>query len=746
VRVPRAAAPAHFRLGYGAGTVLGALLAAVQLLPFVEYVRASSVFAYRNEWIPTFHLWPRSAISLLLPYYDGGPMSRDFLGDLHPNWGDFNFNKVAGTVGLVPWLAAPVAALAGWRRAGTKFFVGLAAVSAAVLYGAPLAAGLLELPPLSWMIAVVVVPALLALALAVLCGIGLGAAVTGRAGSSLPPRTVVRLTVLPLLATPLLFILHDYPVLARQDRTVAVILQYLVFLVLVTAGALVLVRWCRGGAHAWRWGLALGGIELLSVAQLALTYNPVIDVRWFYPATPAIEYLQRQVARDDGRVMLGFNVAMLYGLSDVGAFDGMTPRRLEQLIGPVGFPGDVAVTGSEAIAGLTIFRSPSFDLLGIRYLVVPPSVREVPPHFGPAYAGFDARIYRNENALPRAFLVPRARCAEDDAAVRELWAREVDVREEVLLAGCDRAPGAAPRGAVSRAEIRGDEPQRVVIEVTTDAPAYLVLTDTWFPGWRVWIDGVERRVWRADHAFRAVWLPSGRHEVEFRYVPASVRVGLAVSALAAGAIALLFVAGGGGARARGRWRAAPGPRMTGLVIAVLLGVSAGSAQARLPVPPFELSVSPAALPAGATATIRIEPAPRAGAEAPAEAYDLYLVWLLSMPRSIYLTSGGDWSQEPVSYLRAVSVSAFTGVTQTWRAAPPGRISLGLVVVRSGGNPVSRSDWRYRPSVRWIRVDPPRADGDPDFTERVVVVGGLAIVALAAALVVLIDPAGSAPGP
>lgn len=605
-RLPGTVAPSRFLLGYVAGTVLGVLLAAVQLLPFLEYARASSVFAYRNEWIPLFHLWPESAISLLLPYYYGSPMGWDFWGGFNPNWGDFNFNKVTGSVGLVPWLVLPVAALAGWRRRGTKFFLGLAAVSAVMLYGG--GADLLELPVLSWLIGVHVIPPLFVFALAVLCGIGLDAAATGGAPSSRPPQRVVRWAVLPLVTIPLLFVLHDYPMLARQSRTVAVILQYLAFLVLVTAGAVLLLRWCRGGDRAWRWGLALGGVELLSVAPLALTYNPVIDVQWFYPATPAIEYLQREVARDHGRVVLGFNVAMLYGLSDVAGFDGMTPRRLEQLIGPVGFPGDLAIAGSGAFTGVTIFHSPSVDLLGIRYLVLPPTARDAPPHFSLSYDGFDARIYRSEHALPRAFVVPRARCVDDDAAVRHLWARDIDVREEVLLADCDRAPGAAPRGGVSRAEIRDDEPQRAVIEATTDARAYLVLTDTWFPGWRVWIDGVERHLWRANHAFRAVWLPSGQHEVEFRYSPSAVRIGFAVSMLAASAIALLFVAGAGGVRAlRRRWRAATGPRTSSLLIGLLLGFSAGAAEARLPAPPFALSVSPSVLPAGATATIRIDP-------------------------------------------------------------------------------------------------------------------------------------------
>ena len=59
-----------------------------------------------------------------------------------------------------------------------------------------------------------------------------------------------------------------------------------------------------------------------------------------------------------------------------------------------------------------------------------------------------------------------------------------------------------------------------------------MLTDTWFPGWRARVDGADQPIWRADHALRAVTLGPGRHEVEFRYEPGSVRLGLALTASA----------------------------------------------------------------------------------------------------------------------------------------------------------------------------------------------------------------------
>jgi uncharacterized membrane protein YfhO len=62
-----------------------------------------------------------------------------------------------------------------------------------------------------------------------------------------------------------------------------------------------------------------------------------------------------------------------------------------------------------------------------------------------------------------------------------------------------------------------------------DRPGYLFLADTWYPGWRVMVDGAPARALRANYAFRAVALEAGEHVVTWIYRPASVRWGALVS-------------------------------------------------------------------------------------------------------------------------------------------------------------------------------------------------------------------------
>jgi uncharacterized membrane protein YfhO len=74
-----------------------------------------------------------------------------------------------------------------------------------------------------------------------------------------------------------------------------------------------------------------------------------------------------------------------------------------------------------------------------------------------------------------------------------------------------------------------DGPNGVTIRAALDRPGYLVLADTWYPGWQAAADGVPIEILRANHAFRAVWLEAGEHTVQMVYRPTVVPVGGAIS-------------------------------------------------------------------------------------------------------------------------------------------------------------------------------------------------------------------------
>jgi len=66
-------------------------------------------------------------------------------------------------------------------------------------------------------------------------------------------------------------------------------------------------------------------------------------------------------------------------------------------------------------------------------------------------------------------------------------------------------------------------------KITTQNAGLLVHSETWAPGWKVYVDGVEKKVLRVNCAFQGVWVEEGDHEVVFIYEPDSYKIGLRIS-------------------------------------------------------------------------------------------------------------------------------------------------------------------------------------------------------------------------
>jgi hypothetical protein len=425
-----------------------------------------------------------------------------------------------------------VALTAAWSRVGTKFFAGLAVFALIMIYRLPLGASLLAaVPPFSLMINTRQA-FMLVFALCVLLGLGLDAIARGAAPAA---RTAwsVRVTFAALTAGALLLMLDQSALITRAATRVPPAAQVAMLVVVLGLAAIAVLRLLDRPRQPG-WWIALIALQLAGTLPLAATYNGVISLREFYPVPPVLRHLADTTARDPGRVWLTTgspiqtaNITALLGLFDAGGYDGMTPRRIEQLVDP---RGSVSWSASDPINVTLRPSSPLFDLVGIRRVLVRPESPAPAEHFILEYEGADGRVYRNDRALPRAFVVFRVRaCVDDASGLQLIHSGAIDFREEAIIAECQAAPEAGRGGHVRTAAVRHYASDRVVIETVTDAPGYLVLTDTWFPGWHATVDGVAQAIWRANHALRAVRVPAGLHTVEFRYSPRSVRAGLGIS-------------------------------------------------------------------------------------------------------------------------------------------------------------------------------------------------------------------------
>ncbi|NLF64062.1 MAG: YfhO family protein [Chloroflexi bacterium] len=154
----------------------------------------------------------------------------------------------------------------------------------------------------------------------------------------------------------------------------------------------------------------------------------------------------------------------------------------------------------------------------------------------------DVKIYENLDVLPRAFVVTRWQWQPDvETSVQAMARPDFDPRQEAVLLGTgEPATGNSARHSVTFTRY---EPEAVSLQVETDAPGLLLLTDAAYPGWRATLDGEPVTIYQADGLFRGVLLPAGSHEVTFTYEPASLRYGAALSLAALLVWLLLLTAG-----------------------------------------------------------------------------------------------------------------------------------------------------------------------------------------------------------
>ncbi len=339
--------------------------------------------------------------------------------------------------------------------------------------------------------------------------------------------------------------------------------------------------------------LVLGGAIALLLLDLFLIlgrFNAAADPAWLKVTPPSVAFLQQdtglwRVTSFEGEgttKTLNANLPWLSGMQDVRGYDSIIPRQYVGLMESIEPQGQLLYNRISPFYDPASLDDPLTDLLGIKYVM-----SELPL----AVAGWDlvyddeVKIYRNDAAFPRAFLVGIA----EAVAAPEVLARTraVDLQNVVVLelgpaARAGPAPAAMEASGFARpavdytgpippeelpppaspelrtAQVSSYGTRQVLVDVNLSDRGWLVLADAWFPGWKAYLrpfgaegEGIDAEgnpveqelpIFRANGGFRAVYLPAaGQWTVRFVYSPRSVQLGIYASFLAA--VTLMLLAG-----------------------------------------------------------------------------------------------------------------------------------------------------------------------------------------------------------
>jgi hypothetical protein len=243
-------------------------------------------------------------------------------------------------------------------------------------------------------------------------------------------------------------------------------------------------------------------------------------------------------------------------LHDIWGIDVIRVKRVDDLY--------KAFTGAPSISANQLI-----DLYGIKYIVSVTPL-EGDPRFELIYARLEGlqgrkedllkentvKLYKHRSSLPKAWLVKDFKVLDSKAILSRMVQKEFHPGQEVLLeeepkwvgegiggqhlpAGRQGGPplrktndvGEPLSGLPQKVEIIYETNNRLQLHVETKENSLLVVSDTYYPGWKVFVNGNPKKIYQANYAFRAVPLNAGTHKVEFVYDPVSFKLGAGVTFL-----------------------------------------------------------------------------------------------------------------------------------------------------------------------------------------------------------------------
>jgi hypothetical protein len=228
---------------------------------------------------------------------------------------------------------------------------------------------------------------------------------------------------------------------------------------------------------------------------------------------------------------------------DIQSAGGYIPNPLRRYQEFIGAGRSVMFNPSNLI------QYPAFiDLLSLKYIIAPTLPADVSQYdpqtqrtieqirlylsrYNGVFAGHRYTVYENQSAIPRAHLVYDYEVHKETENLDIMKSANFNPLNTVLL---EEDPGVLhPEHEESltpgRVEITKYQPNEIVCRVELTHPGCLVLADNWHPDWQAFVDGEQRKIYIANHTFRAVYVASGNHDVVFKYVSPGFNVGRIIS-------------------------------------------------------------------------------------------------------------------------------------------------------------------------------------------------------------------------
>jgi hypothetical protein len=279
-------------------------------------------------------------------------------------------------------------------------------------------------------------------------------------------------------------------------------------------------------------GIILIALTAFDSLRFATKWMPFDEKSLVYPDSAVVQALVKNISNARVFGNLGTQVESYYGIQSLEGYDPLYIGRYGEFIRS-------SLTGNYLSAERSVvkldrrgrYTERVLDLLGVGIIFHPLAdtnkewafpVWKDYKKYSVIYQDDKFQLYKNNSAMPRASLFYNFAVIPDGKnLLKKFYADDFDFRNILLL---QENPNIVrlvdhkqPEQSIEQAKIVSYTPNKVVIEVNTDQPALLFLSDSYYPNWNAKVNGKEEKIYIADYAFRAVKVPSGQSKVEFEY-------------------------------------------------------------------------------------------------------------------------------------------------------------------------------------------------------------------------------------
>lgn len=292
-------------------------------------------------------------------------------------------------------------------------------------------------------------------------------------------------------------------------------------------------------------------IQTVDLWYFGQKFNPFVPVSYIYPPTPVISWLQSQPGYNRfwgyGTAGIEANFSTIFRLYSAEGYDPLYPKEYGELVAAsknglllrefdTATRSDARITpgfGNSDIAE-NQFRLKLLALTGTAYILdrVENGTDQTsfpPEQFTQVFDQDGWRIYTYTRSMSRVHLVSEIQQYRNKAEFEQLFFDEQHNPVVTALVEQHTPQGLDPLQPTDSAHITAYTPNKIDIQTKNSGTAFLVLSDTFDPGWKASIDGNAVPIYKTNYAFRGIYVPSGEHQIQFAYKPDSFYLGIKLS-------------------------------------------------------------------------------------------------------------------------------------------------------------------------------------------------------------------------